>query len=128
MAGTIKFTSRGSFNKTERFLAAVGKLDISKVLKNQGEAGVRALSAATPEDSGLAASSWDYEIRQNGRSVSIIWTNSDIESGFPVALMLQYGYGTGTGGYVQGRDYINPVMKPIFDEIADTVWKAVTSA
>lgn len=125
---TIKFTSRGSFKKTELFLQKMGRLDLSSILKSQGDAGVRALSAATPKDSGLAAQSWSYEIRQNGRSVSIVWLNSDVENGHPVAIMLQYGYGTGTGGYVQGQDYINPVMKPIFDQIANTVWKAVTSA
>lgn len=125
---TIKFTSRGSFKKTERFLQKMGRLDLSSVLKTQGVAGVRALSAATPTETGLAAQSWSYEILQNGRSVSIVWSNSDVENGFPVAIMLQYGYGTGTGGYVQGQDYINPAMKPIFDQIANTVWKAVTSA
>lgn len=128
MPQSIKFVTRGSFKNTERFLQKLGKLDVSKVLNSQGRAGVQALSGATPAESGLAASSWDYEIRQNGRSVSIIWTNSDTENGFPVAIMLQYGYGTGTGGYVQGRDFINPAMRPIFDHIADTVWKAVTSA
>jgi hypothetical protein len=76
----------------------------------------------------LAADSWSYEIERSGRSVTIKWLNTDIENGFPVAIMLQYGHGTGTGGYVQGMDYINPAMRPIFDSIADQVWKAVTSA
>lgn len=90
--------------------------------------GVSALISGTPVDSGLAADSWDYEIERSGKMVTIKWTNSNVENGFPVAIMLQYGYGTGTGGYVQGRDYINPAMKPVFDSIADKVWKAVTSA
>jgi hypothetical protein len=76
----------------------------------------------------VAARSWGYEIRQNRGGFAIIWTNSDIENGFPVVIMLQYGHGTGTGGYVQGRDFINPAIRPIFDDIAQTVWKAVTSA
>lgn len=125
---TITFSSRGSFKNTERLLQKLGKLDISPLLKAQGQAGVKALAAHTPAESGLAAGSWNFEIRQNRRRVSIVWTNSDVENGFPVAIMLQYGYGTGTGGYVQGRDYINPAMKPIFDEISNNIWKAVTSA
>jgi hypothetical protein len=90
--------------------------------------GVNALASATPVDSGLASTSWDYKIEQSKTSCTITWTNTDVENGFPVAIMLQYGYGTGTGGYVQGVDYINPAMKPVFDHIADKVWKAVTSA
>lgn len=90
--------------------------------------GIGALAAATPHDSGLAASSWGYKVENSSGGVSISWTNTDVEGGFPVAIMLQYGHGTGTGGYVAGRDYINPAMKPIFDKIADRVWKAVTSA
>ena len=124
----IKFTSRGSFKNTEKFLERMKRLDIRRILEQEGERGVRALMAATPRDSGLAASSWGYEVGQNGRSVTITWTNSDVENGFPVALSLQYGYGTGTGGYVQGRDYINPAMRPVFDQIAETVWKVVTTA
>lgn len=97
-------------------------------LKSYGQEGVIALSSATPKDSTLAASSWDYEVSQSKYGCSITWTNNDIEKGFPVVIMLQYGYGTKGGGYVQGRDYINPAIKPIFDKIADKVWKAVTSA
>jgi hypothetical protein len=76
----------------------------------------------------LAGSSWGYKIERTSKSASIVWTNSDVENGYPVAVMIQYGHGTGTGGFVQGIDYINPAMRPIFDEIAETVWKAVTSA
>jgi len=89
---------------------------------------VAALASATPSDSGLAAASWGYEVSSKGGSHSITWTNTDVESGFPVAIMLQFGYATGTGGYVAGRDYINPAMRPIFDQIAYKVWRAVTSA
>jgi len=104
------------------------KLDIRKIAELYAQQGVDALAAATPMDSGLAASSWGYYIQQSNSTVNIIWTNSDVESGFPVAIMLQYGYATGSGGYVQGQDYINPAIQPIFDRIADGVWKAVTSA
>lgn len=124
----IRFEVRGSFNKTERFLKSVSKLDILSVMNSCGQDGVSALSAATPLESGLAANSWSYSASKSGGVYTIEWSNSDVENGFPVAIMLQYGYGTGTGGYVQGRDYINPAMKPIFDRIADKVWKAVTSA
>ena len=98
-----------------------------RIVENEAKRGVEALRAATPKDSTLAAASWGYEIRQNRRGVIIAWTNTDIENGFPVAVALQVGYGTGTGGFVQGRDYINPAMRPIFDSISTNVWKAVTS-
>lgn len=124
----ISFSSSGSFAKTERFLAAMmaGKQYAS--LEAEAQKGVAALSDATPVDSGRAATSWSYEIQRSGRGVTITWLNTDIEEGFPVAIMLQYGYATGTGGYVQGQDYINPAMRPIFDQIADKVWKVVTSS
>lgn len=124
----VSFSSEGSFDKTEKFLQAMIKLDIGKILAAEAQKGVAALSKATPQDSGRAATSWGYKIEKSSSSVTIGWTNSDVESGFPVALMIQYGHGTGTGGYIQGRDYINPAMRPIFDQIAETVWKAVTSA
>lgn len=124
----ISITSSGSFAKTEAFLNKMSALDVMGVLRSAGQMGVNALSAATPVESGLAASSWDYEVSGGKGGATISWTNSDVESGFPVAIMLQFGYGTGTGGYVAGRDYINPAMKPIFDQIADKVWKVVTSA
>lgn len=124
----VSFSSQGSFDKTERFLHAMQKLNIDAILASAAHKGVAALSKATPKDSGRAATSWGYEIQKSAGSIMIGWTNSDVENGFPVALMIQYGHGTGTGGYIQGRDYINPAMRPIFDEIAESVWKAVTSA
>lgn len=124
----ISFESTGSFTKTDRFLASMSKFNISSILRSAGRKGVDALARATPLETGLAASSWGYLVEQTSKSVTITWTNSDNENGFPVAIVLQYGYATGTGGYVQGRDYINPAIKPIFDEILNTVWKAVTSA
>lgn len=120
--------SKGNFKRTEKFLNTMRSGDIFQSLDKYAKQGVSALARATPSESGLAANSWGYEIERTKSSVSITWTNYDIENGFPVAIMLQYGYGTGTGGYVQGRDYINPAIKPIFDKIAVSVWKAVTSA
>lgn len=125
---TISFQSRGDFKRTGNFLEKLLKRDIYKALDRYGREGVAALSSATPSDSGLAANSWSYEVEISKGSASIAWLNHDVENGFPVAIMLQYGYGTGTGGYVQGRDYINPALKPIFDKIAESVWREVTSA
>lgn len=123
----ISLFSNGSFKKTESYLKLLTKLDISKVLNASGTAGVLALASATPIDSGVAANSWTYEVVDDATSAKIIWHNTNVESGFPVALMLQYGYGTGTGGYVSGIDYINPAIEPIFQKIKADVWKAVTS-
>lgn len=122
------FKVRGSTRRTEEFLSRLQRLKIGQILEGYGREGVAALAAATPKDSGLAAGSWGYIIKQNARGFSIAWTNQDLETGFPVAIMLQYGYATGTGGYVRGRDYINPAMRPIFDSIADRIWKEVISA
>lgn len=129
LGGVIfSFQNRGSFSKTEAFLKRASKPGyILNVLKANGQAGVEALSSATPVDSRLAAESWGFEVETGPGSYSIIWTNNDIENGFPVIIRLQYGYGTGTGGYVAGRDFINPAIKPIFDMISDKVWKAVNN-
>lgn len=124
----ISVSSSGSFDKTERFLRSMQKLNLARLAQTEAQKGVSALANATPRDSGLAATSWDYEVTQDSRGLTISWTNTDVETGFPVAIMLQYGYATGTGGYVQGVDYINPAMRPVFDQIAETIWKAVTSA
>lgn len=124
----ISISSTGSFKNTESFLRSMQKLDISRLLSKYGREGVNALAQATPIETGLAAHSWDFSTKSNRSGCSITWHNFDVENGFPVAIMLQYGYATGTGGYVQGRDYINPAMRPIFDRIANEVWKAVTSA
>lgn len=124
----ISFESSGSFNKTEKFLQKMLKLDIDKLVDSQAAKGAAALSASTPKDSGRAALSWRHEIKKTANSVTIYWVNTDVENGYPVAVMIQYGHGTGTGGYVLGIDYINPTMRPVFEDIAQTVWKAVTSA
>lgn len=124
----ITFNHDGSFNNIESFLKSMSKFDATSILNRHGQRGVDALASATPKDSGVAASSWGYEVITTRGRTTITWTNSNVENGFPVVIMLQYGHGTGTGGYVQGRDFINPAIKPIFDEIANDVWKAVTSA
>jgi len=124
----ISFTMSRSGGRAEDFLHKLQRGDIYRGIEALAQSGVAALETATPIDSGLAAGSWSYTIQRGRGTVRIEWTNSDVENGFPVAIMLQYGYGTGTGGYVQGRDYINPAIKPVFDHIADQVWKAVTSA
>lgn len=120
--------SSGSFDKTISFLTKMQKTDFLRSLERFGQEGVNALAAATPVDSGETANSWYYEIVRDANSYSIIWGNRNVVDGRPIAVLLQYGHGTGTGGYVQGRDYINPALRPIFDRIADEAWKAVTSA
>ena len=122
----ITFRHKGDFGKTEKFLSRASKADILGVLHKYGRKGVTALAAATPVESGLTASSWGYEVSMSRGSYTITWTNSHINKGVPIAIILQYGHGTGTGGWVQGRDYINPAIQPIFDEIANDAWKEVT--
>lgn len=122
---TIK--ARGSFDKTKRFLKKASQLDISSILEKYALYGVKALSDATPKESGETANSWGYEIKAQRGNCAIYWTNSHFNKGVPIAIILQYGHGTGTGGYVQGRDYINPAIRPVFDDILNRVWKEVTT-
>lgn len=124
----FKLESSGSFNNMEKFLRTMSKGDIYKSLDKYARQGVAALASATPLDTGETKTSWGYEVKKSRGSYTITWTNGHTEDGVPIAIILQYGHGTGTGGYVQGQDYINPAMKPIFDTIAENVWKAVTSA
>lgn len=124
----IKLDTKGDFKRTSRFLTSMSHGDIFKKLGYYGQQGVVALSKATPVQTGRTASSWSYKVVDDGKSYSIIWSNSNVVNGVPIAIILQYGHGTGTGGYVAGRDYINPAMRPIFDQIASNVWKEVTNA
>lgn len=124
----ISFNVGGSTKKTEAWLQKLRRADMYKGLESLAQQGVNALAAATPIESGLAQNSWSYKIQKSGASLTITWYNNDVENGFPVAIMLQYGYSTGTGGYVAGRDYINPAMRPIFDQIEERVRRAVTSS
>lgn len=123
----IRIKQSGNFNNTERFFKRAQKMDFFRNLEKYAREGVTALTSATPVDSGKTAASWDYEIQKRQGKVSIYWTNSNINNGVPIAVILQYGHGTNRGGYVQGRDYINPAIRPIFDKIAENAWKEVTS-
>ena len=122
----ITFTQRGSFKNTEEYLRHLKTADLFAVLDKYGSLGVAALSNATPKDTGLTAASWYYDVEQRPGYYSIRWHNSHVEKGLPIAILIQYGHGTGTGGYVEGRDYINPAIRPIFDEMANEAWKEVT--
>ena len=123
----IKFVQKGNFSKTWKFFERCKNLVHLGVLDQYGREGVAALSMATPVDTGNAANSWRYQVVNNKDGLSIEWLNDDLtRDGVPVVILLQYGHGTGTGGYVRGQDFINPAMKPIFDKIADSVWKEVT--
>ena len=121
----ISVSSRGGFSKTEAFLRRARDLKI-QILRRYGEEGVRALSLATPKDTGETASSWYYQIKEDKTSTTIEWLNRHVEDGVPIAVILQYGHGTNGGGYVEGIDYINPAMRPLFEEIANSVWKEVS--
>lgn len=122
----FSFKQKGDFSKTEKFLKkAIGK-DYMSVLEKYAQQGVRALSAATPVESGLTAASWSYEIVREGSGLSIFWNNSNVNKGVKIALILQYGHGTRNGGYVVGRDYINPAIRSVFDNMAIEVWNEIT--
>jgi hypothetical protein len=122
----ITITQKGSFDKTEKYLHGLKLEKLLSVLDKYGSRGVEVLAAATPVDSGQTAASWYYTTEQRSGYYSIRWHNRNNENGFPVAVMLQYGHGTGTGGFVQGRNYIMPAIRPIFDQIAAEAWKEVT--
>lgn len=124
----IRFRHKGNFARTERFFHRARRASFFSSLDELAQAGVDALSRATPVDSGLTAQSWGYEIRNEQGKVSIFWKNSNQNQGVPIAVIIQYGHGTGSGGYVEGVDYINPALKPIFEQIAGKVWKEVTRA
>lgn len=127
MAVGFSFRHKGNFSKTEKFFNALLKQDYLNVLERYGQAGVMALSSATPRDSGETAASWNYEISRKGDTTTIAFTNSHVNNGVNIAIILQYGHGTRNGGYVAGRDYINPAIQPIFDKIASDVWREVTN-
>lgn len=123
----ISFHHRGGFKKTEKLLKKSLGVNYRSILEKYAEEGVRALSYATPKESGETATSWYYEIIQNENSLSIVWNNAHVEKGVNIAVILQYGHGTRNGGYVQGRDYVNPALRPIFDKLAEAAWKEVSS-
>lgn len=121
----IGFKQKGDFSKTERYLQKIKNLNIRNIIEKYGEKGVAALSSATPVDTGKTSSSWYYDISQTNTGITISFNNSNINKGVPIAIILQYGHGTRNGGWVEGRDYINPAIQPIFDEIALKAWEEV---
>lgn len=123
----ITITSRGDFRKANSYLEKLREVVRMGTLNKYGRVGVEALSAATPRDTGETAKSWSYKISHDDRGAVITWYNDHVNDGVNIALILQYGHGTGTGGFVEGIDYVNPAMTPVFDEIADKAWKEVTS-
>ena len=122
----ISFRQKGDFSKLTSFLEKAKESVKIGDLDKYGREGVAALSSATPIDSGKTANSWSYEITNKNGSVTISFNNSNIQNGVPIAIILQYGHGTRNGGWVQGRDYINPAIQPVFDEIVDKAWREVT--
>ena len=122
----ITIKQHGNFNNLETFLRKAKNPNYRQILERYAQAGVNALSSATPVDTGRTAASWGYKITDSGSSYAITWTNSNIVDGVPIAIILQYGHATKNGGYVEGRDYINPALKHIFDNMADDAWKEVT--
>ena len=124
----ISFRQKGDFSKLTRYLERAKKVIRISDLDRYGREGVAALASATPVDTGLTASSWRYEIKHENGSVTISFLNSNIQNGVPIAIILQYGHGTNNGGWVEGRDYINPAIQPIFDKIADDAWREVTKS
>lgn len=122
----IKFRHRGDFSKLTRYFEKLRNAVKLGILDKYGREGVAALASATPVDSGETANSWYYEVEHKNGSASIVFKNSHINEGVPIAIILQYGHGTGTGGWVAGRDYINPAIQPVFDKILNDVWREVT--
>lgn len=122
----IGFRHKGDFSKTTNFLKKHKNGVDLRSLEAYGRKGVEALKSATPVDTGLTASSWYYKIERTSTSVKLVFCNSNIQNGVPIAIILQYGHGTRNGGWVEGRDYINPAIQPVFDEIANNLWREVT--
>ena len=123
----VVITQKGDFKKTFRFLFKLRNRDFLRKIDQYGQMGVEALANATPKRSGKTAESWTYEVHYTGSSVEIVWINTNENKGRNIAVLIQYGHGTRNGGYVQGIDFINPAMAPIFEEIADGVWQEVIS-
>ena len=122
----ITFRHKGDFSKLTRFLEKAKEAVRLGDLDKYGREGVAALASATPVDTGLTANSWYYKIEHQDGTATISFFNSNVQNGVPIAIILQYGHGTGTGGWVQGRDYINPAIQPIFDKIVTEAWREVT--
>lgn len=122
----VTFKQKGDFSKLTRYLEKAKEAARVGILDRYGREGVKALESATPVDSGLTASSWRYEIEHTNGRATLSFLNSNVRDGVPIAVIIQYGHATGNGGWVEGRDYINPVVRPLFDKIANEAWKEVT--
>lgn len=122
----ITIESQGEWKLTRNWFDRMTKLDLALIMNQFGKEGVSALAAATPSRSGLTSKSWNYEVTRKGNNWKITWTNSNVNKGANIAVLIQYGHGTRNGGYVVGRDYINPAIRPVFDKIARKAWKEVT--
>lgn len=122
----IKFSTKGGFDNTERFFKKIGSGDYLKGLQNYGEAGVSALMEATPKDTGKTAASWSYSINKTKRGIELSWNNSNVNDGVNIAMIIQYGHGMPSGYYIEGIDYINPALRPLFDLMGKKVWEEVT--
>lgn len=126
MSAYLKLNVKGDFKNLEKFLIRMSNFTARKVLEKYGKMGVEALESATPKDTGKTASSWTYSVEGGEGNWSIVWSNTNVNRGVNIAIILQEGHGTGTGGYVQGRDYINPALRTVFDQFADELWEEVT--
>jgi len=122
----IGFSVKGGFSKTTKYLEKLKRFDIARILDRYGKAGVAALSSATPVNSGLTAASWYYKVQVGDQTSTLVFCNSNVNKGVPIAIILQYGHGTRNGGYVQGRDYINPAIQPVFESLAKQALEEVT--
>lgn len=125
MPKIIVFKQKGNFKKTRKFLKRCSNLQLDDLLDQYGKEGVETLARATPKDTGKTAASWSYAVHKSDGRIAITWSNSNIVDGVPIAVILQYGHGTRNGGYVEGVDYINPAMRPIFERIAQRAWGEV---
>ena len=121
----ITISSKGNFNNTEKFFKKVISSNYLSIFEKYGKEGVRLLASATPIDSGKTANSWSYDIQKNKSGISIIWSNSNIIDGVSIAIIIQYGHATRSGSYIQGKDYINPAIKPLFDKLTEDLYKDV---
>ena len=126
MKPMITVSLEGNFNKTERFFERIKEALKMGTFDKYGRMGVEALASATPKDTGKTSESWTYEVEHYGDAVSIVWANTNKNNGVNIAIILQYGHGLKNGGYVAGRDYINPALRPVFDDIANDMWEEVT--
>ena len=124
----VKFTQKGDFSKLNAYLQKQIKRQHTSLLDRYGKMGVDALRDATPKDTGKTSESWYYDTMVTDNRITITWSNSNFNNGVPIAVILQYGHATGNGGWVEGRDYINPAMRPVFDKIAQDLWKEITEA